>query len=81
MDARSEAKREKRQFKGSDVVTACQEGCPSNAIKFGDLNDPNSEVSRYMEHELEYKVMEELNVKPNITYMARIRNKNEEARS
>ncbi len=81
MDARSQAKLEKRELKGSDVTVACQDGCPSNAIKFGDLNDPNSEVSRYRDHELEYKVMEELNVKPNVTYMAKIRNKNGEARS
>ena len=56
----SQAKLEKRELKGSDDT--CQDGCPSNAIKFGDLNDPNSEVSRYRNHELEYKVMEELNV-------------------
>lgn len=86
MDARSQAKLEKRDLKGTDVTVACQDGCPSNAIKFGDLNDPNSEVSRYMKNELEFKVMEELNVKPNVTYMAKIRNKaklskNGEARS
>lgn len=81
MDARSEAKREKRALKGSDVTVACQDACPSNAIKFGDTNDKESIVSKYIAHELEYKIMEELMVKPNVTYMAKIRNKSEEARS
>jgi len=81
MDARSEAKREKRKLNGSDVTVACQDACPSNAIKFGDTNDTESIVSRYIAHELEYKIMEELMVRPNVTYMAKIRNKHKEARS
>ena len=81
MDARSEAKREKRKLNGSDVTVACQDACPSNAIKFGDTNDTESIVSKYIAHELEYKIMEELMVRPNVTYMAKIRNKHKEARS
>ncbi|MBN1299654.1 MAG: TAT-variant-translocated molybdopterin oxidoreductase [Melioribacteraceae bacterium] len=74
MDAREEAIREGREIKGSDVVTACQSVCPGNAIVFGDINDPESEVSKYRTHELGYHVLEELYVKPNVTYIAKLRN-------
>ena len=74
MLARQNAINENRQLKGSEVKTACQVACPAEAIIFGDLNDPESEVSKYRDHELGYKVLKELNTRPNITYIAKLRN-------
>ncbi len=74
MNARSNAINEHREFKGSDVKTACQEACNTNAIKFGDENDKNSEIYKYRNHELAYYVLEELNTRPNVTYLAKLRN-------
>jgi molybdopterin-containing oxidoreductase family iron-sulfur binding subunit len=56
------------------IVTACQQACPAGAIVFGDLNDPASAVSKLHASKLSYGMLEELNVKPRVKYMARIRN-------
>jgi len=74
MDAREEAIRQNKNLKGSDVKTACQEACPTTAIQFGDINDKESEFQKYRNHELGYYVLEELNIKPNVTYIAKLRN-------
>ncbi len=76
MEARQEAISEGRELKGDDVKTACQQACPADAIVFGDINDPESEVSKYRNHDIGYLVLKELYVKPNVTYMAKLRNKN-----
>ncbi|MDH5657224.1 MAG: hypothetical protein OEZ34_15035, partial [Spirochaetia bacterium] len=57
------------------VVTACQEVCPTTAIKFGNINDKHSEVSRLAGEPRAYKVLDFIHVKPSITYLAKIRNK------
>jgi molybdopterin-containing oxidoreductase family iron-sulfur binding subunit len=77
-DARSEATKENRELKGSDVKTACQEACASNAIHFGDINNEKEEFHKYRNHELGYYVLEEINIKPNVTYLARLRNTHSE---
>jgi Fe-S-cluster-containing dehydrogenase component len=74
MEARQHATEQGRVLKGNDVVTACQEACPATAIVFGDMSDPNSTVSKYRTHALGYHVLEETNAKPNVTYVARVRN-------
>ena len=58
------------------VVTACQQACPSNAIVFGDVADPESEVSQIKRNNRRYELLEELNVKPRLSYLARLRNPN-----
>ncbi|TCD12532.1 4Fe-4S dicluster domain-containing protein [Pedobacter frigidisoli] len=68
------AKIEKRPLKDGDIKMACQEACSANAIIFGDSNDPNSEVSKALRSERIYYVLEEINVKPGIGYMTKIRN-------
>jgi len=68
------AKMEKRPLKDGDIKMACQEACSANAIIFGDSNDPNSEVSKALRSERIYYVLEEINVKPGIGYMTKIRN-------
>lgn len=69
-----QAKMEKRPLKDGDIKMACQEACSANAIIFGDSNDPNSEVSKALRSERIYYVLEEINVKPGIGYMTKIRN-------
>lgn len=68
------AKMEKRPLKDGDIKMACQQACSANAIIFGDANDPESEVSKALRSERIYYVLEEINVKPGIGYMTKIRN-------
>ncbi|HKZ66336.1 MAG TPA: 4Fe-4S dicluster domain-containing protein, partial [Chitinophagaceae bacterium] len=75
---KEDAIRENRNLVGSNVHTACQEACNTNAIHFGDINDKQSEFSKYRNHELGYYVLGELNVKPNVTYLAKLRNTHSE---
>ncbi|MEI6024252.1 MAG: 4Fe-4S dicluster domain-containing protein [Phycisphaerales bacterium] len=56
------------------IVTACQQACPAQAIVFGDLNDPKSQVSKLHASKLSYGMLEELNVKPRVKYMAKVIN-------
>ncbi len=78
MEARQEAIKNNVPLKGTDVTTACQQACPSQAIVFGDVNDKESEIYKLRNHELGYHVLEALNVKPNVTYIAKLRNTHSE---
>ncbi len=60
------------------VKTACQQACPANAISFGDLTDENSVVSRKKRNDRNYVMLEEMNVRPRTSYLARLTNKNPE---
>ncbi len=74
------AKKESRAIQDNDVRTACQTACPTGAIVFGNLNNPESEVSKANKDAgtLAYKVLEEINVRPGVNYSAKIHNANEE---
>jgi molybdopterin-containing oxidoreductase family iron-sulfur binding subunit len=74
--ARIQAKTHDRDVQDGEVVTACQAVCPSQAIVFGNINDPKSRVSQLKAHPLNYGVLAELNTKPRTTYLARLRNPN-----
>jgi len=76
--ARIDAKREERTVRDGEIVTACEAVCPSNAIVFGDLNDPNSRVSKLRAQQRSYGLLEDLNTRPRTTYLAAIRNPNPE---
>jgi MoCo/4Fe-4S cofactor protein with predicted Tat translocation signal len=78
MEAREDATRENKPLKGSDVHTACQDACITTAIHFGDMNDPDSEINRYRNHKLGYYVLENLNTRPNVTYLAKLKNTDKE---
>jgi len=78
--AKLDAKKENRMFKDGDVKTACQLSCPANAIEFGNAYDKESKVAqaRITNKQRSYHVLEQLHVLPNITYMAKVRNTDEE---
>ncbi len=69
------AKRENREVGGDDVVTACQEACPTNAIIFGDINNEKSSVKKAFKSERSFSVLEEYNNIPMVKYKTKIRNK------
>ncbi|APR79674.1 Molybdopterin oxidoreductase, iron-sulfur binding subunit protein [Minicystis rosea] len=58
------------------VVTACQQACPTQAIVFGDLNDKSSKVAHRAKEERTYRMLEEINVRPRVSYMAKVKNPN-----
>ncbi|HEY0029275.1 MAG TPA: TAT-variant-translocated molybdopterin oxidoreductase [Bacteroidia bacterium] len=73
-----DAKKAERKLADGDIKTACQQACPTNAIIFGDLNDEESEVSVLRkEDERNYFLLEELGVKPTLSYLTKVRNAEE----
>ena len=76
--ARIEAKNEGRRIGANEVVTACQAACPTRAIVFGDLNNPESEVAQLRAQPHSYGVLTELGTRPRTTYLARLSNPNPE---
>lgn len=76
-DAQKHARMEKRALYTDEVQTACQQSCAAEAITFGDLNDPNSAVSRERANSRNYTMLAELNIKPRVSYLARVRNPND----
>jgi molybdopterin-containing oxidoreductase family iron-sulfur binding subunit len=76
--ARLAAEKEGRSLTDGEVVTACQQACPAQAIIFGDVNDPQSRVSQVKQGPLSYGLLAELNTRPRTTYVAKLRNPNPE---
>jgi molybdopterin-containing oxidoreductase family iron-sulfur binding subunit len=76
--ARIEAEKDGRKIKDGEVVTACQAVCPTDAIIFGDMNDPNSAVAKSKKDHRDYKLLNELNTQPRTTYLAGLKNQNKE---
>jgi len=61
-----------------EIVTACQAVCPTEAIVFGDINDPDSRVSKLKALERDYSLLGDLNTRPRTTYLSALRNPNPE---
>ena len=74
--ARIDAKKEDRAIRDGEILTACQAACPTNAIVFGNINDPGSQVSRLKASPRNYALLNELNNRPRTTYLALVRNPN-----
>lgn len=77
-EGRMQAEKEDRLIRDGDVVTACQQACPTEAIIFGNINDPNSRISKLKAQPHNYGVLTELNTQPRTTYLERFRNPNPE---
>lgn len=76
--ARINAKNQGREIADGEIKTACQQSCPTQAIVFGDINDPNSKVSQMKRQKRNYDLLAEINVKPRTSYLAKLRNPNPE---
>lgn len=77
-EAKITAEKENRPLRDGEIVTACQQSCPTEAIVFGDLNDPTSRVVRLKKQQRDYNLLEDLNTRPRTSYLARLRNPNPE---
>jgi molybdopterin-containing oxidoreductase family iron-sulfur binding subunit len=76
--ARIAAKLDDRQIRDGEILTACQAACPTNAIVFGNINDPGSQVSKLKASPRNYTLLNELNNRPRTSYLALVRNPNAE---
>jgi Fe-S-cluster-containing dehydrogenase component len=72
--AKIAAKNERRRLEDGEFTTACAQACPTQAIVFGDLNDPKSRVAQLQQTPRAYALLAELNVKPRNAFLARITN-------
>jgi molybdopterin-containing oxidoreductase family iron-sulfur binding subunit len=62
----------RRRLRDGEVTPACVQSCPTEAMVFGDMNDPNSRVSKMADNARGYKVLKELNTSPSIVYLSKV---------
>jgi molybdopterin-containing oxidoreductase family iron-sulfur binding subunit len=70
--AQNQARLEDRPLRDGEFTTACAQACPSDCIVFGDVADPNSRVAKLQADHRGYRVLEDINVRPAITYLAKV---------
>jgi MoCo/4Fe-4S cofactor protein with predicted Tat translocation signal len=75
-NSRIEAEKQNRPISDGEIVTACEQACPSEAIVFGNANDPASRVSKLRAQQRNYAMLGELNSRPRTTYLGAVRNPN-----
>ena len=76
--ARIEAKKAGRPIRDGEIVTACQQACPTQTIVFGNINDPDAAVTRLRNDPRAYRLLEELQTRPRTSHLAKLRNPNPE---
>jgi molybdopterin-containing oxidoreductase family iron-sulfur binding subunit len=72
--AKDDARIQGRRIREEDLKTACQQTCPTDAIVFGDVNDPDTRVSKLADEKRAFRVLEVLNTRPSISYLSKVRN-------
>jgi len=73
-EKKAEAKVAGKKLSDGEVQPACVQSCPANALVFGDMNDPESKISKYLKNERNYHLLEELHTLPSVGYLTKIRN-------
>src|SRR5213079_2564966 len=68
-EAKIDAEKQDRRVRDGEIMTACQQTCPSQAIMFGDINDKKSRVAKWKAQELNYALLGNLNTRPRTTYL------------
>jgi len=76
-EAKIHARNEGRNIRDGEIQTACQQSCPARAITFGDLVDADSRAGKLKHDERDYILLEEVNLRPQISYLAKVRNSEE----
>ncbi len=76
--ARITSKKENRQIQDGEIVTACQQACPTQTIVFGNIADPNAKVTKLKGEPHDYSLLGDLGTRPRLTYLAKMRNLNPE---
>lgn len=74
-DKKLQAKNENRKLRDGEIVPACGQACPADAIVFGNLNDKNSKVSQYFASERNYHLLEEIHTLPSVGYLTKVKNR------
>jgi molybdopterin-containing oxidoreductase family iron-sulfur binding subunit len=77
-NAKIDSEKENRKVRDGEIVTACAAVCPAEAIVFGDINDPNSQVAKLKAQGRNYSLLGDLNTRPRTTYLSTVRNPNTE---
>ena len=79
--AKIRSEEENRSVRDGEIVTACQQSCPADAIVFGNINDPNSRVAKLKAQGRNYTILNDLNTRPRTSFLGRVRNANPEIQS
>jgi molybdopterin-containing oxidoreductase family iron-sulfur binding subunit len=75
-EVKIDADKNNREIRDGEIVTACQQACPTNAIIFGNINDATSKVAKLKKQKRTYGVLADLNTRPRTTYLAEVININ-----
>jgi molybdopterin-containing oxidoreductase family iron-sulfur binding subunit len=76
--AKFDAEEHDRKVQDGEIQTACQAACPTEAIIFGNINDPKSRVAKMKQEKSNFGMLADLNTRPRTTYLASLRNPNPE---